>query len=174
MNITPSEYRRLSDEELIRRYTDLHEPDAINYLFERYGHLVLGTCLKYTDNANKAKRLAEDVFVKMINDLKDPESHYHFKSWLFHYLESYGLADASSKLVIPEPFAHSQKKKVMEDAMAELPADQKICVELYEKNNSYDAIASVTGYPVQRIKNLLNVGMHRIRTYFLTHSYRHQ
>lgn len=173
VHITPSEYRRLSDEELIRRFSELHETAPVYHLFERYGHLILGVCLKYAENANGARKLTEDVFVKMLGDSDDYRATANFKSWLFHYLENYGLADAHARLEIPAGFTAAHEKKIMEDALAQLPPEQKIVVELYEKDKNYDTVAKATGYPIQRIKNLLNIGWQRIKTYYQTHTFRH-
>lgn len=163
----------MSDEELIRRFNELRETAPAYHLFERYGHLILGVCLKYADNVNSAKMLTEDVYIKMLGNSEDFRAREHFKSWLFHYLESYGLADAQAKLEIPADFAAAHEKKLLEDALAQLPAEQKMVVELYEKDKSYDTVAKATGFPIQRIKNLLNIGWQRIKAYYQTHSFRH-
>jgi RNA polymerase sigma-70 factor (ECF subfamily) len=162
----------MSDEELVRRFNELHESAPVYHLFDRYGHLILGVCLKYAENGNSAKKLTEDIYLKMLGSSRE----FHgvtFKPWLFQYLESCGLADAESKLEIPAVFAAAQEKKILEDALAELPPEQKVVVELYEKSKSYDDVARATGYPVHRIKNLLNVGWQRMKTYFQRHSFRH-
>jgi RNA polymerase sigma factor (sigma-70 family) len=173
VNIPTAEYRRMSDEELIRRFNELHEVTPVYHLFERYGHLVLGVCLKYTDNPHNARKLTEDLYLKMLGRIKSFHGKETFKPWLFAYLENYGLADAESKIQLSPEFVAAQDKKILEDAVAQLPQEQKICVELYEQNKSYDDVARATGYPIQRIKNLLNIGWQRMRTYFQAHSYKH-
>jgi hypothetical protein len=83
--IPSSEYRRLSDEELLRRFRDLHERAAVSYLFERYGHIILGICLKKENSISGAQRLTEEIFTKIL----DAERQKHirdFQPWLLKFV----------------------------------------------------------------------------------------
>ena len=56
-----ADYKKLSDEELVHRYVHRHEQVAMNFLFDRYGHLVLGVCLKYLEEENLYNQLEQAI-----------------------------------------------------------------------------------------------------------------
>ena len=90
--IPASDYRRLSDEELIRRYTDLQEYNAMYYIFERYGHMVFGWELQQAKNPEAAKSSMERVFIDLLEEFRK-SSIKEFKHWLFQHVTGHDLDD---------------------------------------------------------------------------------
>jgi len=86
--IPPADYKKLTDEELIHRYVHRHEIVAINYLFDRYAHLVFGICMKHLGDIALAKSATKELFIKLADDLKGYTID-QFKPWLFQYVIAY-------------------------------------------------------------------------------------
>jgi len=81
-----SDYARLSDEDLVHRYAQRNDRNAVTVLFDRYGHLVLGLCIKELGGATRAQELTRAVFIDMLDEL--PKFRIdHFKSWLYRYVK---------------------------------------------------------------------------------------
>jgi RNA polymerase sigma-70 factor (ECF subfamily) len=167
--IPPSEYRRLSDEELLRRYRDLREQAAASYLFERYGHIILGICLKKGNSAAAAKSLTEEIFTHIL----DSERQRHiqdFKSWLLTYVNNYnskdpGKAIGNHKEQETQNTLYIMSNGSLEKALDHLTADEKRCLQLfYMEHKNYAEVATETGYPLAQIKNLIHAGMQHITT----------
>jgi hypothetical protein len=85
IKISPAAYRKLSDEELIRRYIELHEYQAYNALFERFSHIIYGIHLRHSGSGLMARHKTEEVFLNMLTDLKRMEDG-QFRPWLYQYI----------------------------------------------------------------------------------------
>ena len=48
-------YHQLSDEELVSNYRNEGSSEIIGEIYKRYGHLVMGTCMKYLKNRADAE-----------------------------------------------------------------------------------------------------------------------
>ncbi|MBI3237968.1 MAG: sigma-70 family RNA polymerase sigma factor [Flavobacteriia bacterium] len=75
-------YQQLSDKELI----DLYITDRCSYtlplLYERYGHLVMGSCMKYLRQVENAEDITMRIFGELSAKLLKHDIQ-HFKSWLY-------------------------------------------------------------------------------------------
>jgi DNA-directed RNA polymerase specialized sigma24 family protein len=173
LKITPSDYRKLSDEELIRRYLELHEYSSVNYIFERYGHIVFGMCLKRSRTPEAAKQLTEEMFVKIIGEVASKPVR-DFKRWLYNYITAYDGNPAVSGTNNGSPAAHHKHtgepiisdygEHALRKALDELPASQRQCIKLfYVDCKCHDEVASETGNQVNRTKELLQHGMLQLR-----------
>ena len=171
IQITASDYRALSDEELLRRCNELNEHVAVNYLFERYGHIVFGICLKYAENPASARKIMENIFIKMVTDFRP--SATAFKPWLHKYVHDHCLKSAyaatgkntvSYKAEHDKELTNEQMKiEDIESAIGTLTADERQCIELfYLKNKNYAEVSIATGFPVPQVKELLYAGKYNI------------
>ena len=71
-----------SDLELIERYKKTHNNEILGVLYERYMHLVYGTCLKYLKDQEAAKDAVMNIFEELMTKLRTHQVD-HFRSWLF-------------------------------------------------------------------------------------------
>jgi RNA polymerase sigma factor (sigma-70 family) len=71
-----------SDLELIERYKKTHNNEILGVLYERYMHLVYGTCLKYLKDSEAAKDAVMNIFEELMTKLRTHQVD-HFRSWLF-------------------------------------------------------------------------------------------
>lgn len=180
MQGVPADYRKLSDEELIHRYAHRNEPVAINCLFERYGHLVYGICTKYLKNSEAAKDATQQIFIKLLDDLKRFEIE-HFKSWLYQVSKNFCFMQLRKSVpVVNNEFitnVHMESEEEwhqkaeeeelfnkLEDAIKELNTDQRLCIELfYLKRLCYNDIAIQTGLSPMQVKSAIQNGRRNLK-----------
>ena len=176
-------YKNLSDNDLINKFLETDDNEFIGELYERYGHLVLGLCIKYLKNKDEAQDLVIQIFTNLIKDLKKHKVQY-FKSWLYVYSKNYCLMELRKRqrelkkelelkenvhLIMdysnPEHLQEKEKQiTVMEQALALLNIEQKQCIELfYLKNKSYSEIIEITGYSNNEVKSHIQNGKRNLK-----------
>ncbi len=175
-----TEYRKLSDEEVIHRYVHRHEAQAMNCLYERYAHLVLGVCFKYLKEGEAAKDATQQIFIKLLEDLKRFEIA-RFKSWLMQVARNHCLMQlrhnlpvANNTIALPEHMefeeeAHHMPEREallneLEAAVAELNEPQRACITLfYLQKLTYSDIAGQTGYSTTEVKSHIQNGRRNLK-----------
>jgi RNA polymerase sigma factor (sigma-70 family) len=178
-----SKYKNHSDNELINKFLETNDSAFVGELYERYGHLVLGLCIKYLKNKEEAKDLVIQIFTDLMTDLKKHKIQY-FKSWLYVYSKNASLMELRKRqrelkkelelqenvhLVMdfsdPEHLNEKEKQiRFMEIALEELSEDQKVCVDLfYLKNKSYQEIMDHTGYSNNEVKSHIQNGKRNLK-----------
>ena len=175
-----SEYRKLNDEEIVHRYVHRQEHSAMNCLYERYAHLVLGICFKYLKDPEAAKDATQQIFIKLLEDLKRFEIIV-FKSWLLQVVRNHCLMQLRSAIPVKnntvafpedvefeEELHHNVEREVLitqlESALETLNTEQRTCVELfYMKKMNYAAIAQQTGFTLMQVKSHIQNGKRNLR-----------
>ena len=178
-----SKYNNYSDNDLINKFLEDEDNSIIGILYERYGHLVLGLCIKYLKNKDEAQDLVIGIFSDLIKDLKKHKVQY-FKSWLYVYSKNYCLMELRKRqralkkeLELKENVhlimdfsssEHLQEKEnqivIMETAIDQLNIEQKQCIELfYLKNKSYNEIIEITGYSNNEVKSHIQNGKRNLK-----------
>ena len=175
---------QLSDVELVLQYKSSGDKIFFAELYQRYTHLVLGTCFKYLKNEQESKDAVMDIFEKLLVDLLKHEV-VHFKSWLYMVTKNHCLMILRSKnpttisLDLGQPFRQTimenpddlhlpsqqaeDEKKLLE-ALQQLNTQQKICVELfYLQNKCYQDIANETGYTLNQVKSYIQNGKRNLK-----------
>ena len=79
-----TDYRRLTDEDLVYQYAHRQQPQALYHLYDRYAHLVYGIALQQTDSVSRAKEITHQLFLNLIEALPTAQI-ISFKSWLLDY-----------------------------------------------------------------------------------------
>ena len=146
---------QLSDIELVLQYKSTNDAVFFAELYQRYTHLVLGTCFKYLKNEAESRDAVMDIFEKLLVDLKKHEVQF-FKSWLYMVTKNHCLMQLRKKndqhvpldllKTTDENFVenaeaihlHSQSaddEKELYEALNELNDQQKKCVELFYLKN---------------------------------------
>lgn len=175
-----NEYRKLSDEDVIHRYVHRHEAQAMNCLYERYAHLVLGVCFKYLHEAEAAKDATQQIFIKLLEDLKRFEIVY-FKAWLMQVTRNYCLMQLRQNIPVVnntvalvedmefEDDTHPMVDREvllneLEAAVEGLNEEQRTCVQLfYLSKLNYAAIATKTGYSLMEVKSHIQNGRRNLK-----------
>ncbi len=167
-----ADYRKLSDEELIHRFIHRNDHVTINVLFERYGHLVLGVCMKYLKDGEAAKDATQQIFIKLLEDLHKFQIE-HLKPWLFQVAKNHCLMQLRKAVkVVNNQFVTNEQmdsdeewqRKIetehlyekLEIAITQLNKEQRTCIDLfYSQKLTYAEIASKTKYSLQEVKSHL-------------------
>lgn len=175
-----SDYRKLSDEEVIRRYVQRHEPHAIHCLYDRYSHLVLGVCIKYLSNVEAAKDATQQIFIQLLEDLIKYRVE-HFKPWLMQVVRNYCLMQLRRNTIVtdnsislsdeldweaaaPPDMEREQLIQQLEAAVATLSKDQRICIELfYLQRLTYALVSARTGYTIGEVKSHIQNGKRNLK-----------
>lgn len=176
-------YYNCSDQELIHNFLEQDDNNFVGILYQRYGHLVLGLCIKYLRNKDEAKDTAIHIFSSLLTDLKKHKIQY-FKSWLYVYSKNHCLMvlrkrqsqlkkelelKENSHLLMdfhdPEHLKEKEAQIVsMERAINELNAPQKKCIEMfYLQNKSYNEISSLTGLTSNEVKTNIQNGKRNLK-----------
>jgi RNA polymerase sigma factor (sigma-70 family) len=165
----PGDYRKLADEELIFRYSQKNEHEAINCLFDRYGYLVYGNCLKYLKDTDTAKEATERIFIKLLDDLKRFKIEL-FKPWLYKQVKNYChlqsrrlLQVADNEFVTNKAVgfvdASGQTASVIAAAMNKLNDRQHNYLDLfYGQKLTFREIANRTGETTGIVRAAINEG----------------
>jgi RNA polymerase sigma-70 factor (ECF subfamily) len=175
-----ADYKKLSDEELVHRFVHRHEQVAMNFLFERYGHLVLGVCLKYLKDNEAAKDATQQIFIKLLDDLHRFKID-NFKPWLMQVSRNFCLMQMRSKVKVKNNQLETNMdmeseedwhRKIEEEnlynqlelALKELNKEQRTCIEFFYLNKmTYAEITKATGYRMQEVKSHLQNGKRNLK-----------
>jgi RNA polymerase sigma factor (sigma-70 family) len=175
-----ADYRKLSDEELIHRFTHRQDQMAINFLFERYGHLVLGVCFKHLKSGEAAKDATQQIFIKLLDDLHRFKIE-SFRPWLYQVTRNFCLMELRRELPVhnnefvgvqdmetDEDWQHKIEQEhlynKLEVAMTQLNKEQRVCIELfYLEKMTYSEIAANTGFSLLEVKSFLQNGKRNLK-----------
>jgi RNA polymerase sigma factor (sigma-70 family) len=176
-------YSHYSDNDLINKFLESDDSFWLGLLYERYGHLVLGLCIKYLKNKDEAQDLVIQIFAALMKDLKKHKIQY-FKSWLYVYSKNFCLMELRKRqralkkelelqenahlvMDFSDPgHLHEKEAQIvqMEAALAQLSEEQKLCIELfYLKNKSYNEITGITGYSGNEVKSHIQNGKRNLK-----------
>lgn len=171
-------YRTKSDEELVAIFKNEQQPECIGVLYERYGHLVMGTCMKYLKNITEAEDLTMHIFEGLHQKLLKHEITF-FKSWIymvtknecFMLFRKKGVnttlvdqielkeEEQSDELQIKE-----QQLSILEEVLPSLKEDQRICIELfYIKEMSYQQISDQLNLSLMQVKSAIQNGKRNLK-----------
>lgn len=180
-------YKDFSDEELILAFRRLEDKSIIGELYARYGHLVMGCCLKYL----KQYENAEDTTIKVFVDLEDKlirHSIQHFKSWLYQVTKNEclqflrkrklntseligeGVSEESDPADIELEKQIDLRIERIPEALQQLKGIQKECVErFYLQQKSYVEIGNELNIPVNTVKSAIQNGKRNIKIWMENH-----
>ena len=184
--VPPSDYRKLSDEELVHRFAHRREQAAMTALFERYGHLVYGVALNLLKDTEAAKDAMQQVFIQLIDDLPRFQIA-HFKSWLYRVARNHCLMqlrktrmvdsnvfvedaaandgwDVEDDGGVHHKIAEEVRYQRLEAALAELNVEQRTCIQLfYLQRLTYTEISDKTGYTILAVKSHIQNGRRNLK-----------
>jgi len=177
--VNVKEFQHISDQDLLAQYYESHDNRLLGILLQRYTMLLLGVCMKYLKDEEVAKDSVQQIFLKVIHELKKYHVQY-FKSWLYmiarnHCLMQLRRHDIKSTKEINENIfeeepplqQHIEKEKLLsllEISLDELNADQKTCITLfYLDKRSYQQISEQTGLSLMQVKSFIQNGKRNLK-----------
>lgn len=177
LNNKRNKYKTLSDEALLRSYKEKPSLEIIGEYYQRYGHLVMGTSMKYLKNKFDAEDLVMDLFEKLPSKLHDNNIN-RFKPWLYMVTKNECLMLLRKKGIktlelIREPKQTNELELkieketqllILENALEELKEEQKNCIKLfYIENKSYQEIADLTQLDLKKVKSAIQNGKRNLK-----------
>jgi len=144
--------------QLLSRYKETQDTEALGMLYNRYMELVFGLCMKYLKNTEDSQDAVMEVYELIANKLKTHDVD-NFKSWLYvvaknHCLEK--LRKDKQVLTKEKELQHVQsvdyfhpddvnekesKYNQLEQCLSRLPKLQKKMIDLfYYQKKSYSEI----------------------------------
>lgn len=171
-------YQKLSDNELASRFKQGASNDLLTEVYLRFGHLMMGTCLKYLKNKEEAEDTVMEIFEVLSNKL-EKHSVEHFKSWLYMttknaclmrlrkkglHLQEIDERIHSEPLEVDSKVLEEKQYSTLENAVDELKDEQKIAVKLfYFERLSYQDISEKMDLPVKKIKSAIQNGKRNLK-----------
>jgi RNA polymerase sigma factor (sigma-70 family) len=170
-----------SDLELIERYKKTHNNEILGVLYERYMHLVYGTCLKYLKDSEAAKDAVMNIFEELMTKLRTHQVD-NFRSWLFvvsknHCLMQLRKESRTLTTEIPVSLMQSEEEihlngvmekekhlNDLEECLDRLPDDQQRSVRLfYLESKCYNEISAITGMEWNRVRSHIQNGRRNLK-----------
>ena len=177
LNNKRNKYKTLSDEALLRSYKEKPSLEIIGEYYQRYGHLVMGTSMKYLKNKFDAEDLVMHLFEKLPSKLHDNNIN-RFNPWLYMVTKNECLMLLRKKGIktlelIREPKQTNELELkieketqllILENALEELKEEQKNCIKLfYIENKSYQEIADLTQLDLKKVKSAIQNGKRNLK-----------
>lgn len=171
----------IDDKELLLRFYEDGNNYWLGQLLERYAMLLLGVCMKYLKDEDDAKDAVQQIFLKVIAELKKYKVEY-FKSWLYMIAKNQCLMTIRSRhgripeelhehtnitdqnSTVSETIEKDKTLTLIEESLNELNPEQKVCVTLfYMQKKSYQEITTTTGFNLLQVKSYIQNGKRNLK-----------
>ncbi len=139
-------YDKKSDKELIELYQENDNKEILGELYKRYHLKVLNYCSGFIKERNQASDIAQDVFVKVseqINKLQKPEL---FQAWLFRIARN---------LCIDYLKLKGREAKILTEEQYQLAEDYFDEEEAIKKDKLIEKLILLIDQSPNEVKNLL-------------------
>lgn len=174
------QHKDKDDKELMELFHKDGDNEWLGILLQRYTMLLFGVCMKYLKNEEEAKDSVQQIFLKVIDELKKYKVEY-FKSWLYMVAKNHCLmkfrekgrftAELNENILSSvkeefndELFEKEKSLTLMAGAIEQLNAEQKQCVTLfYLEKKSYQQVAEQTGYSMMQVKSYIQNAKRNLR-----------
>lgn len=172
-----AKYQSLDDLEILEQFRKRESSELIGELYTRYGHLVMGTAMKYLKNRFDAEDLVMVLFEKLPQKIKS-HSIQHFKSWLYmvtkneclmllrkkgHLTESI-TKELESESDLDLKLEREDQLLALEEAIETLNEDQKQCIQLfYIENKTYQDISEQLKLDIKKVKSAIQNGKRNLK-----------
>jgi RNA polymerase sigma-70 factor (ECF subfamily) len=179
--LSGSDYKHLTDEELIGLYKETSKLDIVGELYNRYVALTYGVCMKYLKDREESRDAVMQIFEKLMTSLKEHEIN-QFKGWLYITARNFCLMQLRSRkgknFEEISPFIMESGSEIhlqdgpeietnltkLERCIDELGAEQKQCVQLfYLQQKCYKEITESTGYDLNKVKSHIQNGKRNLK-----------
>jgi RNA polymerase sigma-70 factor (ECF subfamily) len=172
-----NKYGSFSDAELIHSFKQRQRNAIIGELYTRYGHLVMGTAMKYMKNVQEAEDLTMEVFEGLAVKIVKHEIK-HFKSWLYMVCRNECLMrlrkkgpvaqEIEDKLTAEEEddtaYVKEEQLNRLEKAIDELKDLQRMCIKhFYLDQKSYQEIALELNISIKKVKSAIQNGKRNLK-----------
>ena len=173
-----------SDEELVELYQVTQKNHYLVHLYDRYFHLIYGSCLKHLESENDAKDVCMEIYELLAQKLLSHQVN-HYKSWLYRVTFNQCMQFLRKKKQRTEKikefklnqdenmefnlFYHPNINKEellvhLENCIEKLKEEQKKSIQLfYLKQLCYNEIVEQTGYALKKVKSYIQNGKRNLK-----------
>lgn len=162
----------MTDKELVEGILRKEEK-SVRFFVKTYRDMIYRTCLAYLQNNDDAEDLTQDIFIKIIESIKDFKGLSKLSTWIMRITINHALNAIRSKKISPKfkpvdtevnslndpeeiQFEQEQLRKALNQAINSLPENQsKVFVLKKYHDLSYKEIATITGLTESAIESLL-------------------
>jgi RNA polymerase sigma-70 factor (ECF subfamily) len=180
MAIDPPESDREADWDLVRRHV-AGQRDAFRRLYERYQEKVYASCFRILGEAAAAEDLAQEIFVKIHDELRHFKFQSKFSTWLYRIAVNHAINKANEiarhgriheriaketrpETAPPPAFADRFMDDRVQAALLQLSDKLRVIVALrYLEGLSYDEIAEVLEISIGTVKSRLFLAHETLR-----------
>lgn len=172
------EHHTYTDEILLEKYYEQYDSYWLGILLPRYTLLLLGVCMKYLKDAELARDMVQQVFMKCMTELPRHRVDF-FKAWIYQVTRNDCLMYLRKKKIrvtelgdhIPvEPESDSPQREeekkwsALETAIHSLNQEQKTCIQqFYLQKKSYLEITKSTGFSLMQVKSYIQNGKRNLK-----------
>ena len=171
-----------SDADLLARFQQDGDRQALAVLFDRYIELIYGLSLQYLKTPTRAEDATLAIYAELQQKLPHHEVKY-FKNWLYTFIRNHCLmqlrkekkmitvnfdpafmqSDASWHLS-DGPSEEEERQTALDFCLEQLNEQQKACVQLfYYEGHSYKDIAIMRNEDVGRIRSNIQNGRRNLK-----------
>ncbi len=174
-------FASLEDNELVALYKSAANQDALAVFYQRYAGLIMGTCVKYLKDAEKAADAAADIYTELVEKLLKYEVDQP-KAWLYmltknHCLQKLRKEKTHRETEFSEEFMQSaddfnlddirEKENLlntMHDCIEQLRDEQQQTITLfYLEKKCYQEIAQATGLEWNQVRSHIQNGRRNLK-----------
>jgi RNA polymerase sigma-70 factor, ECF subfamily len=161
----------MSDEEIICKVI-AGDQNAYREIVSRYQNMVFGFGMRFFRNEDDACDFAQDILVKAFQNLSSFRGSAPFRFWLSRLAYNAAVNRYHSNALkkedplyspdelrsrdssLPAEYERNEVRDCLMSAIAELPEEYRICLDLYFfEGLSHLEISEITGFPVGTIKS---------------------
>lgn len=165
-----------TDEELMSQYAQEGDEEAFSELYKRYASKLYGYLNKKVPSGRDQDAVFQETFMKLHQAKENYRTEYPFSAWLFaicrntlvdHLRKEGRMASKTEEFRVEQEgyFPEvSAERQVPEQALAQLPSDQRHALELrYLQELPFEAIARELKKSEQNVRQLVSRGLKRLR-----------
>jgi RNA polymerase sigma-70 factor (ECF subfamily) len=173
--------KEATDDQLLDRFKQTGDQQALAELYLRYSELLYGVCLKYLEDAEEAKDAVMNIYQELLVKVPRHEIQ-NFKSWVYVLTKNHCLMHLRSAkknitvsleqhAVQSDDFSHldsviekEEAFKRLEQCIKKLPGEQQQSIKLfYYENKCYNEIAETTSMDWNKVRSLIQNGRRNLK-----------
>ena len=171
------DWSRYSSQQLLTEYLSRREPALLSVLFERYGDALYRFLLRSAD-AELAADISQQCWLRVMELGEQFAGHSQFKTWLFsigrHLLLDEFRRRHGKDLLLPEELvdqqagpdwicADARQTESLQQAIAQLPAEQREALLLQLEEFSLAEIAQICRTSEETVKSRLRYARDKLK-----------
>lgn len=160
--------KNLCDEDIVKSIIQGFT-DNFSLIIERYQQKIFSIGIRFFKNEDDARDFTQELFIKVFNKLNTFKAKSAFKYWLIKIAYNMGINQIKSikekniqslteldsqERSLENKHINQEIRDTLEKAICKLPANYKICIDLYFFwGLSYKEISSIANIPLNTIKS---------------------